>query len=101
MTKSLHVEGRELDVGNVTAQYRVNLSLPVTIVFVLLFLAVSMPNVLLWSKLDDLRKERNKEHLFWLLCQPGYTSQQRRQAFADLLWQGNREWRSARPPFRP
>ncbi len=77
-------------------RYRVTLSWPVTGAVVLLCLAIGIPNILLWRKLDRSQTERDKEHLFWVLCQPGYTNDQRSQAFSELMWQGNREWRSAR-----
>ncbi len=76
-------------------RYRVTLSWPVTGAVVVLCLAIGIPNILLWRKLDRLQTERDKEHLFWVLCQPGYTNDQRSQAFSELMWQGNREWRSA------
>jgi len=76
--------------------YRVTLSRPVIAVLVLLCLLILVPNALFWLMLDQWRSQRNKEELFWLLCHPGYASEQRSQAFSELLWHGNREWRSAR-----
>jgi len=67
-----------------------------TFMVVVLFCLATVPNILLWGKFVRLENQRNKEHMFWLLCQPGYTSEQRSQAFSELLWQGNQEWRSAR-----
>ena len=58
--------------------------------------AISAPNLFLWSKLVDLQEHRNKERWFWELCQPGYSEEDRSEAFAELLWIGNTEWRSAR-----
>ena len=66
------------------------------VALVLLCLLSLIPSFLTWSMLNQLRNQRNKEQQFWVLCHPGFTNQQRRDAFAELLWQGNREWRSAR-----
>jgi uncharacterized protein YjbI with pentapeptide repeats len=74
---------------------RVTFSRPVVAAFALLCLLTTFPNVMLWLTLDHMQKQRNKEQLFWLLCHPGYTNEHRSRAFAELLWQGNREWRSA------
>ena len=74
----------------------VTVSRSIFVALVLLCLLSIIPSFLMWSMLDQLRNQRNKEQQFWVLCHPGFTNQQRRDAFAELLWQGNREWRSAR-----
>lgn len=98
MADNREFEGHESDVRVVPSipRYYVTLNWPVRAAFVVVCLLIIVPNVLLWMTLGRLRDERQKEHLFWLLCQPGSTEEQRSQAFSALLWQGNREWRSAR-----
>ncbi len=61
----------------------------------LLLLLIAGSHIVLWIYLSR-DKEPTKERLFWQLCQPGYTTNQREQAFSELLWLGNNEWRSAR-----
>ncbi len=98
MAAARNLEGGASDVLDVTGlpPFYVTLRWPILVGFVLLCLFVTIPNVLLWLTLIRLQNERDKEHLFWLLCQPGYTNEQRSQALSELLWLGNKEWRSAR-----
>jgi uncharacterized protein YjbI with pentapeptide repeats len=95
---NLEAEQREPGGRDTTEVPRCHLtfSRPVIAAFTLLCLVIIVPNVSLWLSLERSRNERNKEQLFWLICHPGYTSEQRSRAFAELLWLGNREWRSAR-----
>ena len=98
MPQNLETEGHVATGRDGVTKLRchVTFSRPVIVVLVLLCLLVIVPNVLQWSMLNQFRSQRNKEQQFWLLCHPGFTDEHRRQAFAELLWQGNREWRSAR-----
>jgi len=43
------------------------------------------------------RKQRSatRERDFWVLCQPGFTADERAAAFRSLVVAGNREWRAA------
>lgn len=51
----------------------------------------------LWLLNQTLERKRlaQKEHLFWVVCQPGHSAEDRADAFLKLLSLHNREWRSA------
>jgi len=51
----------------------------------------------LWLMNRTLARERQTslEHLFWVVCQPGFSANERAEAFLKLLVAENREWRSA------
>lgn len=90
--------GRSATVEYGSHPVRCHLTLSRSVLFAFVFLCVltSIPSFLLWSALNEWHDVRNKERQFWVLCHPGFTDEQRRNAFAELLWHGNREWRSAR-----
>ncbi len=52
-------------------------------------------NLWLVKRTLDREREADLEHLFWAVCQPGHSSQERADAFLKLLVAENREWRSA------
>src|SRR6266446_3776107 len=60
-----------------------------------LTIAILTMNVWLVARLMQQRTDATKEHLFWVLCQPGHTVAERASAFRHLVADGNREWRSA------
>ncbi len=65
------------------------------IVGILLVVALTANLGMLWRAVSNQAKSR-LEHQFWVVCQPGATGEQRREAFSELVRSGNREWRSAR-----
>ena len=58
-------------------------------------IAILTMNVWLVARLMQQQSEATKEHLFWVLCQPGGTPGERANAFRRLVAEGNKEWRSA------
>src|ERR1700704_3334964 len=60
-----------------------------------LTIAILTMNVWLVARLMQQQSEATKEHLFWVLCQPGHTVAERASAFRHLVAEGNKEWRSA------
>lgn len=60
-----------------------------------LTIAILTMNVWLVARLMQQQSEATKEHLFWVLCQPGGTPGERANAFRRLVAEGNKEWRSA------
>src|SRR5207249_7458665 len=64
-------------------------------ILLLAALVVVTCNVWLTSRLVGQQREHSKEHAFWILCQPGYSPDVRRNAFLLLIAEGNKEWRSA------
>src|SRR5438309_11518703 len=52
-------------------------------------------NVWLLGRLLEQRSNASREHLFWVLCQPGHTQAERDSAFRQLVRAGNKEWRGA------
>ena len=51
----------------------------------------------LWMTYSLVSHESTKsnEHLFWVICQPGFTPEEKAHAFLRLAAAGNKEWRSA------
>ena len=64
-------------------------------ILVLAALGIVTVNVVLVIRLLDRQASFSKEHLFWVLCQPGHSGRERLSAFLQLAGEGNREWRSA------
>src|SRR5438876_5360890 len=60
-----------------------------------LTMAILTMNVWLVARLMKQQSDVTKEHLFWVLCQPGHTMAERASAFRRLIADGNKEWRSA------
>jgi len=58
-------------------------------------LAVLTANVWLLNRAGVREVNGTREHLFWVLCQPGHTAMERTSAFRELVAGGNKEWRSA------
>ena len=52
-------------------------------------------NIVMVIRLLDRQASFSKEHLFWVLCQPGHSGPERVSAFQRLVSEGNREWRGA------
>jgi len=65
------------------------------VILLLTALVVVTCDVWLTSRLVAQQREHSKEHAFWILCQPGYSPDVRRNAFLLLVANGNKEWRSA------
>ena len=59
--------------------------------------AVAMLTVAVGLMATTARKQRSatRERDFWVLCQPGFTADDRAAAFRSLVVAGNREWRAA------
>ena len=53
-------------------------------------------NLWLLDKNLQIQQQVSKEHLFWILCHDGASSEERSRAFVRLLADGNTEWKSAR-----
>src|SRR5215467_10935322 len=65
------------------------------IVLLLLLIVLAAGNFWVGRRLLASRRQESRERAFWVLCQPGYSADTRKQAFELLLAQGNKEWRSA------
>ena len=64
-------------------------------VLLIIALAVATANLWMSGRLARQQQDDSKQHAFWVLCQPGYSSEVRKGAFLLLVAQGNKEWRSA------
>ena len=58
-------------------------------------LAILTVNVVLLARFVERQANTNREHYFWVLCQPGHSAAERLEAFQALVAGGNKEWRSA------
>jgi uncharacterized protein YjbI with pentapeptide repeats len=62
----------------------------------ILFLVVLlMGNIWLVNQTLERFRQDDRERLFWVVCQPGYSAPDRKAAFIQLVADDNREWRSA------
>src|SRR5262245_11144158 len=64
-------------------------------ILLLSVLVVATCNLWVSSRLMRQQREESRQHAFWVLCQPGYGVDVRKNAFLLLVAEGNREWRSA------
>lgn len=62
--------------------------------FLALFALVTV-NLWLLNQTFERQRLANQEHLFWVVCQPGHSAEDRADALLKLLVLRNREWRSA------
>ncbi len=68
------------------------------LVWLAIVLLAGFVSLNLWMLNDNLwlQKQHEKEHLFWMICHEGASSEERTHAFVRLVAAGNTEWKSAR-----
>jgi uncharacterized protein YjbI with pentapeptide repeats len=68
---------------------------PVLLSLLVATIGILTANIWLAAHLLKQQSDVTKEHLFWVLCQPGHTLGERATAFRRLAADGNKEWHSA------